>query len=110
MSQETAQGVLELSRNGSGFLRDAARNYIAQADDAYVPVPLLQKHRLREGMLIGGRVEPSRRGTGPRLLEVTELEGMDPAKYKRRDFDQLTPIDPHELIRLETEQQPLTTR
>ena len=61
-------------------------------------------------MLVTGPIEPSRKGTGPRLLEVTALEGMDPAKYPRRNFDELTAIDPHEQIRLETGKEPLTTR
>jgi transcription termination factor Rho len=105
-----AQGVLELSPKGFGFLRNVTRNYIAQPADAYVSAPLVQRYQLREGMLLGGPIEPSRKGTGPRLLDVIELEGMEPAKYPRRSFDNLTPIDPHEHIRLETGSEPLTTR
>jgi transcription termination factor Rho len=107
---QSAQGVLEMNPKGFGFLRNAARNYTAQPADAYVAGPLIQKYQLREGMLLGGPVEPSKRGTGPRLLDVVELEGMEPAKYPRRKFDELTPIDPKEHIRLETGQEPLTTR
>jgi transcription termination factor Rho len=105
-----AQGVLELSPKGFGFLRNVRRNYSAQAADAYVPAPLIHKYQLREGMLLGGPVEASKKGTGPRLLDVLELEGLPPAKYPRRTFDSLTPIDPHEQIRLETGPEPLTTR
>jgi transcription termination factor Rho len=104
------QGVLELSPKGFGFLRNIRRNYIAQPADAYVSAPLVQRYQLREGMLLGGPTEPSRKGTGPRLLDVIELEGMEPAQYPRRSFDNLTPIDPHEHIRLETGSEPLTTR
>jgi transcription termination factor Rho len=107
---QTGQGALELSLKGFGFLRDVSRNYCAQPGDAYVPGPLVQKYRLREGMLVAGPLEPSKKGTGPRLLDVTGLEGMDPAKYPRRNFDELTPIDPREWIRLETGKEPLTTR
>jgi transcription termination factor Rho len=106
----TAHGVLEMNPKGFGFLRHAARNYTAQPGDAYVPGPLLQKYQLREGMLLAGPIEPSRKGTGPRLLDVVELEGMAPAKYPRRNFDDLTPVDPHEQIHLETGPEPLTTR
>ena len=35
---------------------------------------------------------------------------MPPEQYRRRNFDDLTPIDPHEQIRLETGTEPLTTR
>ena len=106
----TVQGVLEMNPKGFGFLRSPTRSYVAQAGDAYVSGPLISKYQLREGVLLGGPVEPSRKGTGPRLLDVIELEGMDPAKYPRRNFDELTPIDPHEQIHLETGKEPLTTR
>src|SRR5262249_10106277 len=33
-----------------------------------------------------------------------------PEQSRRRNFDDLTPIDPHEVIRLETGKEPLTTR
>ena len=107
---QTSQGVLELSQKGFGFLRDANRNYTAQPTDAYVPDPLVRKYKLQEGMYLAGPIEPSRKGTGPRLLDVIKLDGMDPEAYPRRKFDDLTPIDPHERIVLETGREPLTTR
>ena len=110
MHTANRQGVLELIPKGYGFLRDSTRNYAAQPADPYVPAPLIQKYQLREGLLLAGPIEPREKGTGPRLLDVIELEGMAPDKYPRRNFDELTPIDPHEHIRLETGQEPLTTR
>ena len=104
------EGVLELHPKGYGFLRSPARNYLAQPGDPYVPQPLMQKHGLREGHLIGGPVEPGRKGGGPRLTEVRTVEGEPVGKLSRRSFDELTPIDPHEQIRLETGAEPLTTR
>ena len=106
----TAQGVLELNPKGFGFLRNPARNYVAQPGDAYVGTPLIQKFQLLEGMHLTGPIEPSKKGTGPRLMDVVQLEGMEPSKYPRRKFDDLTPIDPREQIRLETGKEPLTTR
>src|SRR5262249_37260377 len=41
---------------------------------------------------------------------VDHIEGQAPDAFRRRNFDDLTPIDPHEHIRLETGTQPLTTR
>lgn len=49
-------------------------------------------------------------GTGPRLSRVDTIEGVEPAKFSRRNFDELTAIDPKEPIRLETGKEPLTTR
>lgn len=106
-----AQGVLELHPKGFGFLRNPARHYSPQASDAYVPAPLIQRHSLREGMLVGGLVEPARRGAaGPRLTDIDRIEGDQPNAVKFRNWDELTPIDPHERITLETEGGPLTTR
>src|SRR5579871_1423223 len=107
---QSVQGVLELHPKGYGFLRSAARNYGAQPSDPYVPAPMISRLKLREGVLLGGPIESAKKGTGPRLAEVQEIEGLDPKVYPRRDFDQLTPIDPHEQIVLETGTEPLTTR
>jgi transcription termination factor Rho len=106
----TAQGVLELAPKGFGFLRDPARNFMPQPGDAFVALPLIQKYRLREGLLIFGAVEPPLKGNGPRLVQVETIEGQPPDEYQPRNFDDLTPIDPHEHITLETDKEPLTTR
>src|SRR5438132_3441806 len=96
MSQDkqTVQGVLELHAKGYGFLRNPARHYAAQPADPYVPAPLIQKLGLREGLLLAGPVEPNKKGSGPRLLRVEQIEGAPPDKFPRRNFDDLTPIDP----------------
>src|SRR5262245_18807967 len=106
----THVGVLELHPKGYGFLRTSARNYVPQQSDPYVSGQLIGKFKLHEGLLVSGPLEPARRGQGPRLLAVNAIEGLAPDKYPRRNFDELTPIDPHEHIRLETGQEPLTTR
>ena len=62
---QSAQGVLELHPKGYGFLRNAARNYVAQPADAYVPARFIQKLGLREGLLLAGPVEPARKGSRP---------------------------------------------
>jgi transcription termination factor Rho len=110
-NSNTLEGVLELNPRGFGFLRNPARNYAPQPGDPYVSPPLIQKHGLRAGLLLGGPVEPSpqQRG-GPRLLRVEHVEGLPAEQFRSRDFDSLTPIDPHEKINLETGKTPLTTR
>jgi transcription termination factor Rho len=106
----SVQGVLELHPKGYGFLRDPSRNYAAQSGDAYVPGPLIQKHRLREGLQLSGLLEPPRKGGGPRLAHLEQIEGLPPQDFRPRKFDDLTAIDPTEQIVLETGEQPLTTR
>ena len=95
---------------GFGFLRDPSRHYVAQPSDAYVPAALISKLRLAEGLHLTGRIEPSKKGVGPRMAQLETIEGQPPDAYKRRAFDDLTPIDPHEQIRLETGQEPVTMR
>jgi transcription termination factor Rho len=104
------EGVLEMHPKGFGFLRSPARHYAAQPADPYVPGPLIQRLGLREGWLISGPTEANKKGTGPRLLRVDRIEGEVPERMQRRNFDELTAIDPHEHIRLETGPEPLTTR
>jgi transcription termination factor Rho len=115
---QSTQGVLELHPKGFGFLRNAARNYVAQQADPYVPAPLIQRLGLREGLLLTGPLEnlrgngSARKGaaTGPRLARIEQIEGKPPEQFRRRNFDDLTPIDPHQFIKLETGASPLTTR
>lgn len=104
------QGVLELHPKGFGFLRNPARHYAAQSADPFVSAPLIQKFGLREGLLVGGPTEAAKKGGGPRLANVERLEGEAPEKFSRRNFDALTPVDPHERIVVETGPEPLTTR
>ena len=105
-------GVLELHPKGHGYLRDLKKNLRASANDVYIGGPLLAKYRLRQGAILKGRVDPaSRGGEGPRMLEVVEIDGRDPDLYSGlRSFDDLTAIDPHERIRLETAAEPLGMR
>jgi transcription termination factor Rho len=107
---QSVQGVLEMHPKGYGFLRSPARSYTAQSSDPYVSAPMIHKLGLREGLLLSGPVESPRKGGGPRLLEVKSIEGVEARQFPRRTFDQLTPIDPHEQIVLETGAEPLTTR
>jgi transcription termination factor Rho len=106
----TTQGVLELHPKGFGFLRNPVRHYVAHPGDAYVPAPLINRFSLREGLLVAGPTEAASRGSGPRLTSVERIENGAPDEYRRRNFDDLTPIDPREHIILETTQDRLTTR
>src|SRR4029077_8706352 len=62
------------------------------------------------GLLLSGPLESAHRGSGPRLGGIDLVGGEDPDKISHRAFDELTPIDPHEHIVLETGPEPLTTR
>ena len=97
--------------NGYGFLRDPTNNYIRQMTDPFVPGSMIDKFALREGVLVSGMVQPGRKQQGPRLKEITDVDGLEPEKYRDvKTFDQLTPINPEYWLKLETGPAPLTTR
>ena len=107
----TIEGVLELHPKGYGFLRNPKKNYTATDTDAFVSSSVIDKHRLREGILIRGEVGPGARGQGPRLQSIETVDGMTIDDFQQvRDFDDLTPITPFEKINLETGSTPVTMR
>ncbi|MCS7306024.1 MAG: transcription termination factor Rho [Thermoguttaceae bacterium] len=104
-------GVLELHPSGYGFLRDPNADYIRQMTDPFVPASMIQKYGLRQGVLINAMIQPGRRQQGPRVKEIIDVDGIKPEDYKNvKHFDQKTPINPREWLRLETGPTPLTTR
>ncbi|MBN2580922.1 MAG: transcription termination factor Rho [Pirellulales bacterium] len=104
-------GVLELHPNGYGFLRDPNNNYTRELIDPFVPGSMIEKYCLREGLYIRGMVQGPRRNQGPRLREMTDVEGIPPEEYpKIKTFDEKTPINPEFWLRLEVGPEPLTTR
>ena len=104
-------GVLELHPKGYGFLRLAKNDYGAEESDAFVSGSLIEKHKLREGIKILGDVGMGPRGQGLRLVDVKEINDGPVEHYeKTKNFDELTPINPYEQIKLETGTQPITMR
>ena len=108
---EPGSGVLEMHPNGYGFLRSPENNYVRERTDPFVPAQMIDRYRLREGVFLKVLVQPGRRQQGPRVREIEQVEGMPPDDYANvKTFDQLTPINPETWLRLETGQQPITTR
>ncbi len=104
-------GMLELHPNGYGFLRSPENNYDRVRSDPFVPGTMIDKYGLREGLMISGMVQRARKQQGPRLREITDVDGMPPEEYVNvKSFDELTPINPESWLRLETGPEPLSTR
>ena len=77
--------------------------YTRERTDPFVPGTMIDKFRLREGVLINGMVQQGRRQQGPRLKEILDVDGMKPEDYPNvKTFDALTPINPESWLRLET--------
>ncbi len=106
-----ASGVLELHPGGYGFLRDPSANYARQLTDPFVPATLINEFGLRLGVFIRGLVETTQKQQGPRLRKICEVDGLPPEQYRSvKSFDELTPVNPYEWLRLETGPEPITTR
>lgn len=104
-------GVLEMHPNGYGFLRDPTTNFTRERSDPFVPGTMIEKYGLREGLLLQGMVQRHRKGQGPRLKELLDVDGISPDDYVgMKNFDELTPITPEEWFQLETGPEPISTR
>ncbi|HEU5116154.1 MAG TPA: transcription termination factor Rho, partial [Isosphaeraceae bacterium] len=110
-ADSTTTGVLEIAPQGHGYLRDPARNYKVGSSDVYVSLPFVSRYRLTQGLTLTGRQEPVEKGPSPQLVELTAIEGHEPEVFLgRKGFEDLTAVDPHDRIRLETEAEPLGPR
>src|SRR5213083_1975873 len=99
-----AEGVLEILPDGYGFLRSPDYNYLPGPDDIYVSPSQIRKFDLRTGDTVSGQIRPPKDGERYFALikvEAVNFEHPDAAKDKIF-FDNLTPLYPHEALRLET--------
>ena len=105
-----AQGILEILPDGYGFLRPF--KYLPSGDDIYVSASQIRKFDLRTGDLVAGQVRrPKESERYLALLRVEKINNTDPAYLAERiHFDSLTPLYPHERIRLETAPHKISTR
>ncbi|MGW1876137.1 transcription termination factor Rho [Streptomyces sp. NPDC001975] len=88
-------GVLDIDPGGKGQLR--APSCLSSPADPQVSAALIRRHGLRKGDLVEGV-----RGNQRTLTEVTRVNGRTPEELRgRRHFRELTPLHPHERIRLE---------
>ncbi len=86
-------GVLELRKDGTGFLRDPARNLEDRKGDPMVPKELVRKFQLKEGSEVAGQGFPGQ--PAPRMRFVETVDGMRVEDHRRRrNFRKLTVIDP----------------
>jgi transcription termination factor Rho len=105
-----AFGVLDIINDGFGFLR--MPDLRPSSNDVYVSQSQIRRFALRTGDQIMGEVRPpkdSEKYYG--LVRVHGVNGIDPAISKNRpSFDALTPVFPDVQLKLETEQDNLSTR
>jgi transcription termination factor Rho len=107
-------GILDVLDNYA-FLRTTG--YLPGQTDAYLSLGLVKKYDLRKGDHIVGAIRPqrdneqnSRQKYNP-LVRIDKVNGLDPDKSReRKEFGKLTPLYPQQRLRLEGENNNLTTR
>ena len=98
-----AEGVLEVTDEGFGFLRSQIWSYLPSPDDIYVSPSQIKRFDLRTGDTIAGPVRaPKEWEKFLALLRVETLNGDPPvAGAERPSFESLPPRYPDERLRLE---------
>ena len=97
-----AEGVLETTPDGWGFLRSSDYNYLASPDDVYVSQQQIKQYGLKTGDVVEGAIRPPREGEKyfP-LMNVESVNGCNPTRIRdRQAFEHLTPLFPDEKFTL----------
>ena len=107
-----AEGVLESTGDGHGFLRSAHQSYLPGADDIYVSGAQMKRFVLRTGDTVAGQVRcPRDREKYFALDRVTAVNFEDPERAAARKlFEQLTPLYPDTRLKMEHDPTCITTR
>ena len=105
-----ARGVLEILPEGYGFLRTDGD--LPSPEDIYVSPTQIRRFALTNGDLVSGQVRPPKEGEKYfSLLKIEAVNSIDPeAARERIPFENLVPIYPDEILRLEYEKCPMACR
>jgi len=105
-----SEGILEIMNEGFGFLRTGG--YLPGENDIYISPSQIRRFNLSIGDLVSGQVRPPKEGERYyALLKIEAVNHEDPELSKERiDFENLTPLFPEEMIKLENKLGGLSTR
>ena len=106
------EGVLEVLSDGYGFLRSPDYSYLPGPDDIYVSHSQIKKFHLKTGNLVYGQIRtPKDNERFFALLKVETVNGINPHESRGLvPFENLTPLYPDEIIKLETDAENISTR
>jgi transcription termination factor Rho len=105
------EGILDIVKdNGHGVLRD--KKMKPSRNDVYISSSQIKKFNLKEGDLVYGQARlPKDNEKYLSLLKVEAVNGKDPSlAVRRRAFEDLTPVYPNKIMKLETKPEILSTR
>ncbi len=110
--EPTGSGYLEVTDKGYGFLRQKTNDFRPTPNDVFVGKDFVGGERLRNGLFIEGRIAPpAKRKGGPRLEEIYRINERPADDYTEvHPYTELTVVDPHPRLKLETPGGPLEMR
>jgi transcription termination factor Rho len=96
-------GTLEVLPDGFGFLRSPDTSYLASTDDIYVSPSQIRRFNLHTGDTIEGEIRTPKDGERYfALVKVDKVNAEPPEASKHKIlFENLTPLHPDELLKLE---------
>ncbi len=106
---ETVHGILDIMPEGHGFLRP---KFTPSERDVYISQSQIRRFMLRNGDMVEGQArQPKDNERYWGLLKVEKVnEQVADGMATRPHFEDLTPVYPNKLLRIETGQMPLSTR
>ena len=107
-----AHGVLEVLKEGYGFLRSPDFNYLPGPDDIYVSPSQIKRFSLRTGHQVFGEIPPPKQKERfYALLKLEAVNDFPPDNVKKATlFDNFTPLYPQEKFNLEVDKKDMSTR
>ncbi len=98
-------GVIEVLQDGFGFLRSPESNYLPGPDDVYVSPSFVKKLGLKTGDTVECQIRaPKDNERYSSVLKILKVNFEEIDRIKRRtNFDNLTPLYPDEMLKLEIE-------
>lgn len=107
-----AEGVVEITSEGYGFLRYPKYHYLPCPEDVYISPSQIKRFGLRTGDQITGHIRPPKDNERYfALLKVEAVDGNDPEKSRLRvPFEKLTAEFPKERLILEHDPEELSSR
>ena len=102
-SEMVAEGFVDFSGDGFGFLRWPAFSFASNADDVYVSAALIKQHELKPGQQLKCQVRgPKDREKFISVETILEIEGVAADEWQQPvAFDNLTAMFPSERLILE---------
>lgn len=106
---ETMKGILDIMPEGHGFLRP---KFTPSDHDVYISQSQIRRFLLRNGDMVEGQARPPKENEHYwGLLKVEKVNELPAEEMEKRPkFEDLVPIYPNKLLKLETGQIPLSTR